>query len=188
MKPLFATLFVLGSSIGLSAQNIVYPTDDGMVYYDGVTIDSAYVAISPGQNEGDIHFAWWNASVDSSIELEVNPYAEPLFGSQVYLYGFNSTSAQLSGSDYNSGTFLGTWNVAGLNYGQETFFNVTSFVQSIQGPYIGFELQSDGVDVFSSSAYGTPPELIVTESVPEPSFVALAGLGAAVLLLRRHRK
>lgn len=189
MKTTLAASLLLVSLKFASAQNvIVYPTDDGSVYYDGVTTDSAYVLAAPGDIEGDIHFAAFNASADSSIQLEINPYGEPLFGSQVYVYGFDNATAQLNGSDYNAGTLLGTWNVAGLGYGQETFFDVTSFVKSVTGPYFGFELQSDGTDVFSSSAYnlGNPPELIVT--VPEPSTLGLAVLGLGVALFSRQNR
>ena len=184
MKTLLAASFVWASLVCVSAQSIIYPTDDGTVYYDGATTENQYVLASPGDTEGDIHFASFNASADSSIELEINPYGEPLFGSQVYVYGFGNATALLNGSDYNAGTYLGTWNVAGLGFGQETFFDVTPFVKSVQGSYFGFELQSDGTDVFSSTAYnlGNPPELIVT--APEPSTLALclAGLGAVLLL------
>jgi hypothetical protein len=185
MKTILGASLICGSFICASAQNIIlFPTDDGTVYYDGVTIDFAYVLSSPGDTEGDIHFAAFNASGDTSIQLEINPYGEPLFGSQVYVYGFDHATALLNGSDYNAGTFLGTWNVAGLGFGQETFFDVTSFVKSVQGPYFGFELQSDGTDVFSSTAYnyGNPPELIVT--TPEPSMLVLGMAGLSVALLR----
>ena len=185
MKTVLACSLICGSFICASAQNIIlFPTDDGTVYYDGITIDSAYVLASPGDTEGDIHFAAFNASADQSIQLEINPYGEPLFGSQVYVYGFDNATAQLNGADYNAGTYLGTWNVAGLGYGQETFFDVTSFVKSVQGLYFGFELQSDGTDVFSSTAYnlGNPPELIVT--TPEPPTLVLGLVGLSVALIR----
>jgi hypothetical protein len=185
MKALLAVSFICGSFMCASGQNIIMdPTDDGSVYYDGITVDSAYVSISPGDFEGDIHFASFNASADSSIQLEINPYGEPLGGGQVSVYGFGNASARLSGSDYNAGTLLGTWNVSGLGFGQETFFDVTSFVKSVQGQYFGFELQSGGVDVFSSTSqnYGTPPELVVT--VPEPSTLPLCLAGLSVILFR----
>jgi PEP-CTERM motif len=183
MKTIIAASLLCGSFICAPAQSfIVYPTDDGTVYYDGATINFAYVTASPGDTEGDIHFAAFNASADQSIQLEINPYGEPLFGGQVEVFGFDNATAQLSGSDYNAGTLLGTWNVAGLGYGQETFFDVTSFVKSVSGPYFGFELRANGTDVFSSTAYnlGNPPELVVT---PEPStpMLGLAGLGGFLL-------
>lgn len=167
-----------------SAVVILFPTDDGTVYYNGTTINSAYVLASPGDTEGDIHFASFDASADTSIQLEINPYGEPLFGSQVYVYGFDNATAQLSGSDYNAGTLLGTWNVAGLGFGQETYFDVTSFVKSVTGSYFGFELQSDGTDVFSSSAYnlGNPPELVVTVPEPATGALVLMGFGGALLI------
>jgi PEP-CTERM motif len=189
MKTILALSFLCGSLRCASAQNlIVYPTDDGSVYAFGFTTDIQYVSAFPREAEGDIHFAAFNSSADQSIELEINPYSEPLFGSQVSVYGFDNATASLSVSDYNAGTFLGTWNVAGLGFGQETFFDVTSFVKSVQGSYFGFELQSDGSDEFSSTAnnYGTPPELIAT--VPEPSTLVLALVGLSGALLRFNRR
>jgi hypothetical protein len=191
MKTILAALLLFVSWMFVYAQQlIVFPTDDGSVYFNRTTRDNTDVVTSPSvyyNIEGDIHFAAFNASADPSIQLELNPYAEPLDGNYVYVYGFDNTTALLNGSDYNAGTFLGTWDVAGLGFGQETFFDVTSFVKSVTGPFFGFELQSDGPDVFSSSAenYGIPPELIVT--TPEPSAIALLAVGLSALLLRRHK-
>ena len=70
---------------------------------------------------------------------------------------------------------------ADLGYGQDTFFDVTSFLSTITSPYVGFNLRSyTGTNVFSSLEYnyGHPSQLSVTTSpVPEPSTIVLMGLG-----------
>jgi hypothetical protein len=174
----------------MTARATIYtPVADGSVYFTGNT-PGGYVEMAQGSIEGDLHFASFNAAYDSSIQLELNPYAEPLFASTLYVYGFDNASASLSGSDWNAGTYLGTWVLpANLGFGQETFFDVTSFVQSVQGQYFGFEIQAvGGPDQFSSTTinYGTPPELI---AVPEPGTTSLTAMAAtSTVLLARCRR
>lgn len=190
MRILLGTFLVLVAFTSASAQQvIVHSTDDGEVFSNGTVSDLGYLETSAGSLEGDIHFAAFDASADPSIELEINPYGEPLSGSQISVFGFDNATAMLQASDYGAGTLLGTWNVAGLGFGQETFFDVTPFVKSVKGPYFGFELQSNGLDLFSSTThnYGTPPELIVTTPEPSSLMLALVGLSAAAMLFRPRR-
>ena len=187
MKTIFAASLFCGFFTCASAQSfIVSPSDDGTLFTSGATVDSATVLVAPGEIEavGDIHFGAFDASSAQSIQLEINPYEVPLRGSDIDVYGFDRAGPVLNAVDYNRGMYLGTWNVAGLGLGQETYFDVTSFVKSVTGLYFGFELRSDGTDVFSSTAnnHGTPPELIVT---PEPTTLLLGLAGLSGLLFRK---
>jgi hypothetical protein len=105
----------------------------------------------------------------------------------VLVYGYDNASGALAQSDYDAGTFLGAWTFpTDLLPGQEEFFDVTAFVQSVKGSYFGFDLRADsGVDVFSSTSqnYGIPPELIAT--VPEPAAPGLIGLAVGVWAIGR---
>jgi len=123
--------------------------------------------------------------------FSVNPYALPLFGPQLDVYGFASSSSTISQTDLVSPTFIGTWTLpSNLGYGQNAFFDVTSFLQSVQTPYVDIILEnSGGTDVFSSTQYnyGHPSQLTVL--TPEPAAGALLFLGFPfVYLLRIVRK
>jgi hypothetical protein len=182
MKIILLTAFVVASLIEVHAA-VLLPVADGSVYYDGAVITSAYVTTSGSDIHGDLQFASFNSANYSSIELELNPYGEPLFGNPVSVYGYDNAAGQLTGSDYSAGTYLGALVLpVNLGYGQPVLFDVTAFVHSVTGSFFGFELQSSSTDVFSSTAYnyGTPPELI---AVPEPdngAFFSAAGLLAAL--------
>lgn len=120
----------------------------------------------------------------------MNPYGLPLWGSTVDVYGYGTTVGSLIAADANAGALLGTLILpANLRYGQDAYFDVTSFVASTHSPYVAFNLRSTGMDVFSSLEfdYGHPSQLLVT-TVPEPSSVALIAVGLLALRTRRGSK
>jgi hypothetical protein len=165
------------------AQSTILPVGDGSVYNDGnvaTTYITAYASDAPAGIEGDLQFAIFNATPYTSIDLELNLGSWPLQTTPLYVYGYDNASGNLSGGDYNAGTYLGEWNIPlNLSFNQEIFFDVTAFVQSAQGPYFGFDIRSDsdGADLFTTTAYnnGIPPALVAT--VPEPETWALVALG-----------
>jgi hypothetical protein len=167
------------------------PSQDGSVYFDGVVITSAYVGCTPGDIEGDMVFSV--SSITGTVTralLSVNPYALPLFGTNISVYWFGNTNGLLSGADYDSGTFVGIFTLPSLGFGQPVYFDVTSVFSSVNTPYVGFDLRSDGPDQFSSTAhnYGLPPQLTIT-TVPEPSTAVLTGAGilAVASCLKKRR-
>jgi len=172
---------LFGTQVALLGQSIFVPVADGSVNSYGVYPSSDVIA---GDGlEGDLQFASFNSTPYTSILLELNPYAEPLFASTLYVFGFDNASGVLSGSDYNAGTYIGTWTIPlSLGYGQETFFDVTSFVKSATGSFFGFELRAPGLDEDDFSSTGQdifpPPELIA--SIPEPPSSSLIGLAASI--------
>ena len=158
---------------------ILEPTSDGSLYTcDGCNVvsDGDYVLVS-GDIQGAIKFS--SALITGTVAqafLTVNPYGLPLFGPNVDVYGYGTTIGQLDVSDANAGTFLGTLVLPpNLGFGEDAFFDVTAFVNTINAPFIAFNLRSAEIDVFSSLEfnYGHPSQLLMTFAIPEPSLTAL---------------
>ena len=184
-----AVLFAALTQASARASTIVLnPVDDGSLY-TCTTCDTTpsrmYLTVS-GYIVGEVDFATAAfAGNVSSAYLSVNPYALPLFGPQLDVYGFASASSTISISDLASPTFLGTWTLPiGLGYGQDAFFDVSAFLTSVNSPYVDFILKdgSGGTDQFSSTQnnYGHPAQLTVT-LVPEPQTWTFLLLGLALL-------
>jgi hypothetical protein len=123
-----------------------------------------------------------------SASLSVNPYALPVFGQIVHLYGYQSTDGRVTVSDYSSGVFLGDWSLPSLGYGQDAYFDVTSFLKTITTPYVGFNLRPNGSDAFSSLEYnyGHPSQLSVS-TIPEPATLLLLGIGGLTVFRKRRK-
>jgi hypothetical protein len=166
----------------------INPSDDGRASMNGggFVNTTDYVICAP-DNRGLIEFSL--NSIDGQIgtaTLTVNPYGLPLWGNPVQVYGYSSIDGKLTLSDYDAGIFLGSWTLPNLNIGQNAFFDVTSFLKTVTTPYVGFNLRSDGTDVFASLEYnhGHPSQLLVT-TIPEPGTLLLLGIGAAILRKKR---
>jgi hypothetical protein len=177
-----ATNSILVSVAPLLVTNYIPPVSCADIYSSGSVL--TFTALTLGSSvRGGLEFAAFNASQDTTILLELNPYGLPLFGPNVNVYGFDGGTGTLTSSNYNSGTLIGVWTLpAGLGYGQPTTYDVTAFVQSTKGPYFGFILQAVG-DVFSSTSenYGTPPELYVI-SPPPPPQLAITRAGNQIIV------
>lgn len=185
------------SALNASAAPItIDPTSDGSLYTCdncSVVSDDAYVLVS-GYIQGAIKFS--SAPITwpvSQAFLTLNPYGLPLWDTTVEVYGYGTSNGQLEDADANAGAFLGTLTLPpDLGYGQDAFFDVTSFILNVSAPYIAFNLRSDDTDVFSSLEYnyGHPAQLVVTlaSTVPEPSsgLALLAAALAAFHFIRRR--
>jgi hypothetical protein len=170
-----------------SKADVYLPVEDGTVYPSNGADTDAYISLSGTHLEGDLQFASFNALSYSSIQLELTMYAWPYTGTSILVYGYDNASGQLSSSDFNAGTYLGTWTIPSNLGSQPVYFDVTSFVQSETGSYFGFDLQSSGFDTFGSTAYnyGVPPELIATGIIPEPSSMLIAlAIGSVGIIIR----
>ena len=198
-KFLFNALLALALDLAIAPGSLladsltVNPVDNGSLYTCSgcnPAPSRTYVLVS-GYIVGEVDFS--TASFAGQVEnalFSVNPYALPLFGPQLNVYGFASSSSTISQTDLVAPTFIGTLTLpAGLGYGQDVFFDVTQFLQTVQTPYVDIILMdSSGTDVFSSTQYnyGHPSQLTVV--TPEPPAGALLLLGFPfVYLLRRVR-
>jgi hypothetical protein len=161
--------------------NYILPSATATIYSSGVVLD---LGLTLGAStRGAMEFPEFNTSQYSTMLLEINPDGLPLWDLTPSLYGFDGGTGTLYGSNYYSGTLIGVWTLpSGLNYGQPAFYDVTAFVKSTKGPYLGFILQGVG-DVFSSLAqnYGLPPELYAIGPVPPPQ-LGIARSGNQIII------
>jgi len=195
----FSLLLALALNLAIAPSSLransvtVNPVDDGSLYTCSgcnPAPNRSYVLVS-GYIVGEVDFstALFKGQVQNAL-FSVNPYGLPLWGPQLSVYGFASSSPTISLADLVSPTFLGTLTLpAGLGYGQDVFFDVTQFLQTVQTPYVDIILEnSGGTDVFSSTQYnyGHPSQLTIV--TPEPAAGALLLLGIPfVYLLRKVR-
>jgi hypothetical protein len=191
-----AALFSPATSLAASIDLTINPTSDGSLYVcDGCNVvsEGAYL-MAAGYIQGAVKFA--SAPVKKTIAsafLTVNPYGLPLWDSTVDVYGYGTETGHLTAQDANAGTFLGTLTLpANLGYGQDAFFDVTSFLRATKASFFAFNLRTESADVFSSLEYnyGHPAQLQVTYGdapvdVPEPAGLLLAGVLAMGLVRRR---
>jgi hypothetical protein len=183
-----------------ATQITINPSDDGGIYQSG-SILSWYLE-SGGGYQGVVEFPTSPiAGGFSQAMLSVNPYALPLWGTTVQVFGYGSNDGKLTSSDYNSGTFLGNWVLPNIGYGQDAFFDVTQFLSGVSDSYVGFNLRSTGVDQFSSLEhnYGHPSQLVLSypasdtvSGTPEPPGIMLmisgiAALGFIAVLRKKNR-
>jgi hypothetical protein len=166
---------------------VIDPTSDGSLYVCpgcNVVSEGAYVLVA-GYIQGDVKFA--SNSISGTIAqvlLSLNPYALPLFGSEVAIYGYGTSIGALDESDADAGVLLGTLVLpANLGYGEDVYFDVTSFVAGTNAPFLAFNLRTTDVDVFSSIEYnyGHAAQLLVTTAITEPAPVALLFAGLLAL-------
>lgn len=168
-----ATNSVQVSVAPLMVTNFIAPVDCATIYSSGSVL--RITALTMGSStEGGLEFATLNTSPSSSILLEISPQGTPVWGNTVLVYGIDGRSGTLVGSDYGSGTYLGSFPVAANTPdGQPLLFDVTSFVKSAAGPYFGI-LFTAGPDLFGSTTdyTGQPPGLFVVGPAPMPKLKA----------------
>lgn len=183
---------LLGLSSSIANALLIDPSDDGSIYSNGNVSDSAYLMAS-GSIQAVVEFSLSGVgSSVSSAQLSLNPYGLPLWDKTVDIFGFSSNNGILTSSDYNAGTLLGTLTLRDdLTYGEDSFFDVTGFINSVSSSYVGFNLRTTGTDVFSSLEYnyGHSAQLNVENvDVPEPSTLAIMLLGLGGIFTTRFKK
>jgi hypothetical protein len=130
---LVLTLHVVITPSVLRADSVTLnPVDDGSLYTCNrcnPNPSRTYVLVS-GYIVGEVDFSTspFKGQVESAL-FSVNPYALPLWGPQLDVYGFASSSSTISQADLASPTLIGTWVLPSnnLGYGQDAFFDVTTF-------------------------------------------------------------
>lgn len=164
----------------------INPVNDASVTSNGI-VNSVYAIDAARQAIVKFSTSQISGSV-MQASLTVNPYSMPLQCFQIGVYGYQSNNGDITSSDNNAGIFLGNWILpATLGYGEDAFFDVTQFMQTVSSPFVSFNLRSTngGSDQFSSLEYnyGHPSQLTVT--IPEPATIMLLSLGA--LFLRKKK-
>ena len=182
---------LLGLSSGVANALLIDPSDDGSIYSNGNVSNSAYLMAS-GSIQAVVEFSLNGVSSSvSNAQLSINPYGLPLWDKTVDIFGYSSNDGILTSSDYNAGTLLGTLTLRDdLTYGEDSFFDVTSFINSVSSNYVGFNLRTTGTDVFSSLEYnyGHSAQLSIENvDVPEPSTLAIMLLGLGGIIATRSR-
>lgn len=170
----------------------INPVSDGSLYIclgcNPNPVDFGGQVLVAGYIQGDVRFATSAipAGQLKNAELTLSPSAWPVWGSEVQVYGYTDSGPTLSLADANRGTLLGQIDFANLYSGPESL-DVTPFLRTNHGAYIGFDLISNGTDFFSA------PTLSVTLSpvpapAPEPSVwvLMMAGVGLLGAALRRR--
>lgn len=183
---------LLGLSSGAANALLIDPSDDGSIYSNGNVLNSSYLMAS-GSIQAVVEFSLSGVSSSvSSAQLSLNPYGLPLWDKTVDIFGYSSNDGILTSSDYNAGTLLGTLTLSDdLVYGEDSFFDVTSFINSVSSSYVGFNLRTTGTDIFSSLEYnyGHSAQLSIENvAVPEPSILAIMLLGLGGIFVGRSKK
>ncbi len=183
---------LLGLSSGIANALLINPSDDGSIYSSGIVSNSAYLMAS-GSIQAVVEFSLNGVGGSvSSAQLSLNPYGLPLWDKTVDIYGYSSDDGILTSLDYNAGTLLGSLTLSdSLAHGEDSFFDVKDFINSVSSSYVGFNLRTTDTDVFSSIEYnyGHSAQLNVANvAVPEPSILAIMLLGLSGIFIARAKK
>lgn len=145
--------------------------------------------------DGDIKFSAQPMSKPvSNAILKVWEIGTPIWEPNVQVFGFGSNVKALDITDIGAGSLIGTMDVSS-GFGT---LDITSFVNSMNSPYLGFRLVTPGLlgDAFGSHALGHPSEISFTsgpgggpvDGVPENSvwIMMITGFGLIGVAIRRR--
>lgn len=196
LKSFFVSLGICASLVSTSAAAsvVVDPVTDGSHFEGGGSVDFGYLLVSNGIH-GIVKFESSPATRSAdNVLFSLNPYGLPLFGPNISLYGFNSQFGEADETDNQNLILLGNFVLPDLGYGENVFYDVTSFVRGNNSSFFGFNIQADGTNVFSSMEinYGNPSQLTLggaIGAVPEPESWALMIFGFGMIgFAMRQRK
>jgi len=193
-----ALLLIVGLAYASSAQSVITENTSGSIASGGSGFTLGQSVTTPAGN------SWTNISFNLVDSISHNPYAE----GELFLLSasYAGTAASLSSS--TSGFLASTANITNgewvfapdvtLNPSTQYFFYMgTSFDGSHEVLFSGSNPYSGGeaLEALGSDPYGpvSGADLVFTLSgtvvpVPEPTTLALTGLGGLSLLLFRRRK
>jgi hypothetical protein len=176
---LFLFVFAaFGCQASTTVTNFIAPVDCATIYSSGSVL--RITALTMGSStEGGLDFAAFDPSPYSAVQLEISPQGSPVLGNTVQVYGIDGQTSTLVGSDYGSGTSLGSFPVAANTPdGQPLLFDITSFVRSVKGPYFAIVFKA-GPDLFGATGDYTsqPPGLFVVGPAPVLQLTAAARAG-----------
>jgi len=115
-----------------AAPVVINPSSDGSLYTcDGCNHNPANSLLVAYYIQGAVIFPTAAITEDINQALfSVNPNGLPLWAPSIDVYGFISSSPQVTYSNANSGRFLGAFMLpANLGFGQDAYFDVTGFLR-----------------------------------------------------------
>src|SRR5215218_4903575 len=152
MRCLLLSLVAVSAYVAdLRAQLIIPAFADATIFNNSVVQPQLYNLVLRTACSA-IEFEHFESKPFRSIQLGLNMYALPLFTRTIEVYAYEDADGLMTAQDCGRGTYIGTWILPDLNFYEETYFDVTDFVHSAKGTFIGFSLhtEDDGPAVFSS--------------------------------------
>jgi hypothetical protein len=174
-----AGAMVLDTSFGtLGSFNISGATD-----IRGVEVDAAGNIFAASRGDGKLYRVSADLSTVTSVSL-TRAMDVALYGGNAYVTSYNGTSSLIKVYDATTLALIDTITISTLD--------ANPYSRGSNEGWGGIDIDSSGriwlADQHYGSTGGTQDRLLVSSAVPEPTGIALLGLGAGALLLRRRRK
>jgi hypothetical protein len=148
----------------------------------GVEVDAAGNIFAASRGDNKLYRVSADLSTVNSVNL-TRAMDVALYGGNAYVTSYNGTNSLISVYDTTTLALVDTITISLLDG--------NPYSRGSNEGWSGIDIDSTGhiwlADQHYGSTGGTQDRLLVSSPVPEPTGIALLGLGAGVLLLRRRR-